>query len=85
MGVGTGIYMFHTTDPRIARKLNRTNGWKSVLTDCNKPIWVFQKKFNTPQDARKKLRSLCQVSKLEKGTDNGEFYANTYADKTSKN
>lgn len=84
MGAGTGIFRFQTNHPRIARKLRRTDGWKSVLLDCNKAIWVFQKKFNTPQDARKKLRSLCKVSKLEKGSDNGEFYVNTYANKTLK-
>lgn len=85
LGAGTGIYRFQTDDPRIARKLNRTNRWKSVQPYCNKPIWIYQKSFATPQDARKKLRSLTKVSKLEKGSCNGEFYAITYANKTLKN
>ena len=85
LGTGTGIFRFQTTDPLIARKLNRTSGWKSVQPYCNKPIWIFQKSFTKPQDARKKLKSLCKVSKLEKGSDKGEFYAETYANKTFKN
>lgn len=85
MGVGTGIFRFQTTDPRIARKLLRTNGWISGLTYCNRPMWIFQKRFNTPQDARKKLLSLTNVPKLNKGSDNGECFAETYANKTLKN
>src|SRR5210317_1838187 len=85
LGIGTGVFRFQTTDPRIARKLNRTNAWKSVQSYCNKPIWIFQKSFATPQDARKKLQSLCKVSKIEKGSTNGEYYAITYANKTLKN
>lgn len=85
LGAGTGIFRFQTDYPLIARKLRRTSGWKSVQPYCNKPSWVFQKKFNTPQDARKKLRSLCKVSKLEKGSCIGEFYAITYANETYKN
>lgn len=85
LGVGTGIFRFQITDPLIARKLNRTSGWESVQPYCNKPIWIYQKSFATPQDARKKLRSLTKVSKLEKGSCNGEFYAITYANTTSKN
>ncbi len=81
-GTGTGIFRFQTDDPLIARKLNRTNGWESVQPYCTKPIWIYQKSFATPQDARKKLRSLCKVSKLEKGRTNGEFYAITYANTT---
>lgn len=85
LGTGTGIFRFQTDDPRIARKLNRTSSWLSVQPYCNKPSWIFQKSFATPQDARKKLRSLCQVSKVEKGSCIGEFYAITYANKTFKN
>ena len=85
MGAGTGVFRFQTNDPRIARKLLRTNGWISVLTYCNRPMWMFQKTFNTPQDARKKLLSLTNVPKLEKGSDNGEFFAITYANKTFEN
>lgn len=85
MGVGTGIFRFQTTDPRIARKLLRSNGWISVLTYCNRPIWIFQKTFNTPQDARKKLQSLYKVPKIEIGSNNGEFYAKTDADMTFTN
>lgn len=85
LGSSTGIFRFQTDDPRIARKLNRTNGWISVQPYCNKPIWIFQKSFATPQDARKKLRSLCKVLKLKKGSCIGEFYAITYANKTLKN
>lgn len=81
LGTGTGVFRFQTDDPRIARKLNRTSGWLSVQP---KPSWIFQKSFATPQDARKKLRSLCQVSKVEKGSDRGEFYAITYANTTKK-
>ena len=85
VGSGTGIFRFQTNDPRIADKLRRANNWKQILTYCNKPIWIFEKSFHTPQDARKKLRSLCKVSKLEKGSASGEFYAETYANKTFKN
>lgn len=85
MGAGTGVFRFQTNDPRIARKLLRTNGWLSVQPYCNKPSWIFQKQFNTPQDARKKLLSLTKVPKLKKGDDNGEYFAETYADKTSIN
>lgn len=84
LGLGTGIFRFQTDDPRIARKLNRTSGWLSVQPYCTKPIWIYQKSFATPQDARKKLQSLCNVPKLEKGSCNGEFYAITYANTTSK-
>ena len=85
LGVGTGVFRFQTDDPEIARKLRRANKWELIITDCNKPIWMFQKIFTTPQDARKKLRSLTKVSKLEKGSATGEFYAITYADTTLKN
>jgi len=85
MGRGTRLFRFQTTDPKIARKLNRTKGWLSVIKYCNKPLWIFQKRFYKPQDARKKLKSLTGVSKLEKGVDTGEFYAITYADKTPIN
>ncbi len=85
MGIATGIFRFQTDDPRIARKLNRTSSWLSVQPYCNKPSWIFQKSFATPQDARKKLRSLCKVLKLEKSSDKGEFYAETYANETFKN
>lgn len=84
MGPGSGIFRFQTDDPRIARKLLRTNGWISVQPYCNKPIWVFQKRFKKPQDARKKLLSLTKVPKLKKGSNNGEFFAETYADTTHK-
>lgn len=84
LGAGTGIYRFQTEDPLIARKLNRTSGWLSVQPYCTKPIWIYQKSFATPQDARKKLRSLCKVLKLKKGSVRGEFYAETYANTTSK-
>ena len=84
LGVGSRIFRFQTDDPRIARKLNRTSGWLSVQPYCNKPSWIFQKSFATPQDARKKLQSLTKVPKLEKGSDRGEFYAITYANKTFK-
>ena len=85
MGHGSKTFRFQTNDPRIARKLKRTKGWKSVVSECNKPIWIFQKDFHTPQDARKKLSSLTKVSKLKKGVDMGEFYAETYANKTPIN
>jgi len=85
LGTGTGVFRFQTDDPRIARKLNRTSGWLSVQPYCNKPSWIFQKSFATPQDARKKLRSLTNVPKLEKGSASGEFYAITYANTTFKN
>ena len=85
MGHGSKAFRFQTNDPRIARKLKRTKGWKSVVSECNKPIWIFQKDFHTPQDARKKLSSLTKVSKLKKGEDVGEFYAETYANKTPIN
>ena len=45
-------------------------------------IWIYQKRFHTPQDARKKLLSLTKVSKLIKGDDKGEFFAETDANKT---
>ena len=83
LGTGTGIFRFQTDDPRIARKLSRTSNWLSVQPYCNKSSWLFQKSFATPQDARKKLQSLCKVLKLEKGSDKGEFYAITYANTTS--
>ena len=82
MGHGSKTFRFQTDDPRIARKLRKTNGWESVVSECNRPIWIFQKDFHTPQDARKKLSSLTKVSKLKKGDDDGEFYAETYANKT---
>lgn len=85
MGRGSNLFRFQTNDPQIARKLLRTNKWESVAIYCNKPIWIFQKSFNKPQDARKKLRSLCKVSKLEKGSDRGELYVQSYANKTLKN
>lgn len=85
MGRGSKLFRFQTDDPLIARKLQRTNNWKSVAIYCNRPIWIFQKSFNTPQDAKKKLRSLCSVSKVEKGSDRGELYAESYANKTLKN
>jgi len=82
MGRGSKIYRFQTNDPRIARKLHRTNGWILVSTYSNRPIWIFQNCFPTPQDARKKLLSLTGVSKLKKGDASGEFYAETYANTT---
>lgn len=85
MGAGTGVFRFQTDDPRIARKLRRTKGWVSVITECNVSFWMFQKRFNKPQDARKKLLSLTKVLKLKKGDDNGEYFAETYANKTSIN
>lgn len=85
LGTGTGVFRFQTDSPQIADKLRRANNWKQILIYCNKPLWIFEKSFATPQDARKKLRSLCKVSKLEKGSCNGEFYAITYANKTLKN
>ena len=84
LGTGTGVFRFQTDDPLIARKLNRTSGWLSVQPYCNKPSWIFQKSFATPQDARKKLQSLCKVPKLKKGSTRGEFYAETYANTTLK-
>ncbi|MFC1527537.1 hypothetical protein ACFL5D_02175 [Candidatus Neomarinimicrobiota bacterium] len=85
LGFGTGIFWFQTDDPQIADKLRRANNWKPILIYCNKPRWIFEKSFHIPQDARKKLQSLCKVSKLKKGSDKGEFYAETYANKTKKN
>jgi hypothetical protein len=84
MGKGSGIFRFQTTDPKIARKLTKSKGWKSIVSCCNRPIWIFQKSFPRPQDARKKLKSLCQVQKLQKGEDTGEFFAETYANTTPK-
>jgi len=85
MGHGSKTFRFQTNDPRIARKLKRTKGWKSVISECNRSIWIFQKDFHTPQNARKKLSSLTKVSKLKKGVDMGESYAETYANKTPIN
>ena len=85
LGTGTGIFRFQTDDPQIADKLRRANNWKPILIYCNKPIWIYQKSFATPQDARKKLKTLCKVSQLIKGSDKGEFYAETYANTTIKN
>ena len=84
LGTGTGVFRFQTDYPQNARKLNRTSGWRSVQPYCNKPIWIFQKSFATPQDARKKLQSLTKVQKLKKCSACGEFYAETYANKTLK-
>lgn len=79
---GSGIFRFQTNSNVIAKKLRRTKNWEPILTYCNKPIWIFQKKFNTPQDARRKLLSLCKVQKLKKGSDRGEFFAEFYANTT---
>lgn len=83
VGNGSGIFRFQTNDPKIARKLNRAKTWRSVVPYCNEPIWIFQKQFPTPQDARKKLKSLCNVPKVEKGIDMGEYFVKTYANTTS--
>lgn len=82
---GSRLFRIQTTDPQIARKLRRTNKWKNVMLYCNISIWIFQKNFRNPQDARKKLKSLCKVSQLNIGEDKGEYFAITYANTTSKN
>jgi hypothetical protein len=82
MGRGSKEFRFQTTNPQIARRLKRTKGWESITLYCNQPLWIFQKSFNKPQDARKKLKSLCRVQKLRKGVATGEFFAETYANKT---
>lgn len=66
---GKPFYRFQTNESEVARKMKRAQSYHEIGFIDNPKQWIFQRKFNRPDLAKRTLRTLSgkKIEQEEKG------------------